>query len=163
MRQHITVVPSDNLIIVDGVALCFAYAAPANLHALQWHEGQGHMEFTDDYNHALAGEDLYAAEVAPFVRLWEAEKARLEAEAAAAEAARLAEYNSEEARAQRVRDERDKRISATDYLMAVDYPLAENHRAAWTAYRQDLRDMPETEGFPWDGGEDATPWPVRPE
>lgn len=39
MRQHITVVPSDNLIIVDGVALCFTYAAPANLHALQWHEG----------------------------------------------------------------------------------------------------------------------------
>ena len=39
----------------------------------------------------------YAEDVAPFVELWEAEKARLEEEAAAAEAARLAEYNSVEA------------------------------------------------------------------
>lgn len=163
MRQHVTVVPADTLIIVDGEALRFAFDAPAHVHAIQWHEGAGHMEFTDDYNHQLLGEELYAEDVAPFVALWEAEKARQEAEVEAAEAARLAEYNSEEARAQRVRQERDTRITVTDYLMAVDYPLDDAERAACTAYRQALRDMPQAEGFPWDGGAELTPWPVRPE
>lgn len=162
MRQHVTVVPADNIIIVDGEALRFAFAAPANVHAIQWHAGKGHMEFTDDYNHVLLGEELYAEDVAPFVALWEAEKMRLEEGEAAAEAARMAEYNSPEARAQRVRDERDRRIAATDYIMAVDYPLRDEQRTAWTAYRQALRDMPGMAGFPWDGGGDNTPWPIRP-
>lgn len=80
MKQHVTVVPSDNLVIVDGVPLVFGFAAPANLHALQWHDGAGEMEWTDDINHPLTEQD-YANDIAPFVALWEAEKARLDAEA----------------------------------------------------------------------------------
>ena len=80
MRTHVTVVPSDRLIIVDGTPLQFGFTAPANLHAVQWHEGRGEMEWTDDINHPLTPDD-YAADVAPFVALWEAEKARLDAEA----------------------------------------------------------------------------------
>lgn len=96
MKQHVTVVPSDRLIIVGGIPLQLDFSAPENMHALQWHEGSGHIEWTDDINHPLTPAD-YAEDVAPFVALWEAEKARLEEEAAAAEAARLAEYNSVEA------------------------------------------------------------------
>ena len=51
MRTHVTVVPSDRLIIVDGTPLQFGFTAPANLHAVQWHEGRGEMEWTDDINH----------------------------------------------------------------------------------------------------------------
>ena len=80
MKQHVTVIPSDQLIAVDGVPLWFGFAAPANLHALQWHDGAGEMEWTDDLNHPLTPAD-YAEDVAPFVTLWEAEKARLDAEA----------------------------------------------------------------------------------
>ena len=96
MKQHVIVVPSDRLIIVDGTPLQFDFPAPEKLHAIQWHNGTGEMEWRDDINHPLTPAD-YAADVAPFVELWEAEKARLEEEAAAAEAARLAEYNSVEA------------------------------------------------------------------
>lgn len=81
---RVTVVPPDRLIIVNGEALQFDYPAPPNLHALQW-DGtaqSGHMEWTDDYNMALDA-SLYAEEVAPYVQLWEAEKARLVAEAEA--------------------------------------------------------------------------------
>lgn len=88
MRQHVTVVPSDSLIIVDGVPLRFDFSAPAGLHALQWRDGGGHMEWADDLNHPLSGPELYAEEVAPYVALWEAEKARLERENAEAEAER---------------------------------------------------------------------------
>ena len=37
---RVTVVPADRLIIVDGYALCFKYAAPDGMHALQW-DGEG--------------------------------------------------------------------------------------------------------------------------
>lgn len=48
----------------------------------------GHTEWTDGPNQPLTAKD-YDEQVAPFVALWEEEKRRLEAEAAAAEA----EYN----------------------------------------------------------------------
>lgn len=84
----VTVVPADNLIIVDGEALVFPFDTPANMHALQWREEQGHTEWTDGPNKPLATED-YDDQVAPYVELWQAEKDRLDAEIAAAEA----EYN----------------------------------------------------------------------
>ncbi len=76
MKTHVTVVVPDKLIIVDGHLLHFNFNAPAELHAIQWHDGAGHLEFTDDYQELAAAD--YATEVAPFVALWEAEKARLE-------------------------------------------------------------------------------------
>ena len=58
------------------------------------------MEFLDDMNHPLTEGD-YAEDVAPFVTAWETEKARLEDEAAAAEAARVAAYNARKPAARR--------------------------------------------------------------
>ena len=101
MKQHVIVVPSDRLIIVDGTPLQFDFPVPENLHAIQWHNGTGEMEWRDDINHPLTLAD-YAEDVAPFVELWEAEKARLEDEAATA---RLAEYNSVEATRGRKQEE----------------------------------------------------------
>lgn len=157
----VTVVPSDSLIIVDGAALVFPYVAPENLHALQWRGDTGHTEWTDGPNQPLTAED-YAEQVVPYVKLWQAEKARLEKKAAEAEAARLAEYNSEAARFERLRAERDQRLTATDYLLMQDYPLQEDQRTAVQTYRQALRDLPAQDGAPWDGGGEATPWPELP-
>lgn len=84
-------------------------------------------------------------------------------EIAETEAAYLAEYNSIKARANRLRDERNKRLTKTDYLMMPDYPLTEEFKEALIAYRQALRDLPAQEGAPWDGGEEDTPWPKYPD
>ena len=84
---QVTVVPADHLIIVDGAALVFPFDAPTNLHALQWRGGTGHTEWTDGPNQPLTAED-YDEQVAPFVKLWQAEKARLEKKAAEEAAAR---------------------------------------------------------------------------
>lgn len=73
MKQHVIVVPSDRLIIVDGTPLQFDFPAPEKLHAIQWHNGTGEMEWRDDINHPLTPAD-YAEDVAPFVELWEAER-----------------------------------------------------------------------------------------
>ena len=83
----VTVVPSDSLIIVDGKALVFPFDAPTNLHALQWRGDTGHTEWTDGPNKPLTAED-YDEQVVPYVKLWQAEKARLEKNAAEEAAAR---------------------------------------------------------------------------
>ena len=159
----VTVVPGDRLIIVDGESIFFdaPIPVPENMHALQWDGQRGHIEWEDDYNWLLEAE-AYEEEVAPYVALWKAEKTRRENVAADAEAARMAEYNSETARFARLRAERDRRIAATDYLIMPDYPLPEDSRAAVQAYRQALRDLPAQDGAPWDGGGEATPWPAMP-
>ena len=84
---QVTVVPADHLIIVDGAALVFPFDAPTNLHALQWRGGTGHTEWTDGPNKPLTAED-YDEQVVPYVKLWQAEKARLEKKAAEEAAAR---------------------------------------------------------------------------
>lgn len=160
--MRVTVVPEDRLILIDGQGLQFAFDAPKSLHALQWQDASGHLEYEDGRPNQILTEADYEAQVAPYVALWQAEKARLAAEAEAAEAARLAEYNSEPARFARLREERDRRIAATDYLMTSDYPLTEAQRAAVSAYRTALRDLPAQDGAPWDGGGEETPWPVMP-
>ena len=163
---RVTVVPADRLVIVDGQALTFNFNAPERMHALQWDGTQGPIEWqgSDDeppHNELLTA-DIYANRVAPFMKLWQDEKARLEQAAAEAEAARLAEYNSEEARFERLRSERDRRLAATDYLLMQDYPLDDTRKEAVRLYRQSLRDLPSQEGAPWDGGGEATPWPELP-
>lgn len=78
MRNHVTIIPIDSMISVDGVPLTFSFSAPATMHALQWHSGSGHIEFTDGTpNRDLQAAD-YTSEVEPFVLLWENEKARLD-------------------------------------------------------------------------------------
>ena len=57
--------------------------------------------------------------------------------------------------AARVRYERDLRLKKTDWTQAPDVPAAT--RDVWTAYRQELRDVPQQEGFPY-----AYTWPTEP-
>lgn len=90
MKTHVTVIPSDGIVSVDGEVLFLDSITSETFHALQWHDGAGHVEPGHGLpNEALSSDD-YAGRVAPFVALWEEEKARLAAEAVAAEEA----YNS---------------------------------------------------------------------
>lgn len=67
------------------------------------------------------------------------------------EAEKLAEAEEQ------VRAQRDSLIAATDFLMASDYPISDEDRAAVAAYRQALRDVPQQEGFPHE-----VVWPEAP-
>ncbi len=183
MNEQITIIPADNAVLIggDGVSVPSMEAIElpesifaAQLHAIQWHNGAGHVEFVDDAvpNKELFGAGDYVVWVVPFVRLWETEKTRIETEHANAEAEALALYNSPDARAERVRDERDRRITACDWIMArhaeelaqdVDTSLSIDEYQNWLNYRQTLRDLPSQDGFPWDGGDEETPWPSEPE
>lgn len=80
MYNHVTVIPDDKIVLVDGQALKFDFVAPEGMHALQWHDGAGHIEWKAGENEILAERD-YTAKVKRFADAWEAEKSRLEAEA----------------------------------------------------------------------------------
>lgn len=90
MKEHVTVIPSDGIISVDGEVLFLDSIKSETFHALQWHDGAGHVEPGDGLPNEELSTDAYAGRVAPYVALWEEEKERLTAEAAAAEEA----YNS---------------------------------------------------------------------
>ena len=90
MKDNVTVIPSDGIISVDGEVLFLDSITSETFHALQWHDGTGHVEPGDGLPNEELSTDDYEKRVAPFVALWEEEKERLTAEAAAAEEA----YNS---------------------------------------------------------------------
>lgn len=63
-----------------------------------------------------------------------------------------------------VRTERNKRIAATDYLAMPDYPISQENLEEIKVYRQALRDIPQQQGFPWNGPDDPKcPWPTLDE
>jgi len=49
-------------------------------------------------------------------------------------------------------------MDATDWTQAADSPLSQTQRAAWSAYRQALRDLPQAYS-----GDGPIPWPTAPQ
>ena len=47
-----------------------------------------------------------------------------------------------------LRIERDGKLAETDKCMSSDFPISEEEREQYRAYRQYLRDLPEADGFP---------------
>ena len=77
MKEHVTVIPQDSTIIVDGMAISPKFTAAKEVHAIQWHNGSGHMEYSDGRANALLTSATdYTKQVEPYVLLWEAERAR---------------------------------------------------------------------------------------
>ena len=56
-----------------------------------------------------------------------------------------------------IRYKRDQLIAETDYTQVADSPLSPEKKAEFTAYRQALRDIPQTYSDP-----DAVVWPEKP-
>lgn len=55
-----------------------------------------------------------------------------------------------------IREERNIKLSMTDWTQAADVPQALKDK--WAPYRQALRDVPQQEGFP-----ENVVWPTQPE
>lgn len=55
-----------------------------------------------------------------------------------------------------VRSQRDQLLKESDWTQGKD--ISESISTPWAAYRQELRDVPTQEGFPW-----TITWPTQPE
>lgn len=64
----------------------------------------------------------------------------------------------EDLEADRVRCERNCRLSETDKYMTMDYPISDEKRQKIREYRQSLRDLTKHSGFPL-----QIEWPEKPE
>ena len=73
--MNITVIPSDSLIIKDGVALSVVFSSQENMHALQWYGAHGKIEFTDGPSEHFTDPEI----IAPFVAAFNTEAARPQA------------------------------------------------------------------------------------
>lgn len=62
-----------------------------------------------------------------------------------------------EALAAYIRSKRDALLAACDWTQMPDSPMDAETKAAWAAYRQELRDVPQQEGFP-----ETVTWPEEP-
>lgn len=69
----------------------------------------------------------------------------------------LPEWLISEAVATEVRARRDASLRACDWTQMTDAPLTAEQRAAWSTYRQALRDLPTQAGFP------DVSWPTPPD
>lgn len=56
--------------------------------------------------------------------------------------------------AKSVREDRTKRLSESDWTQVADAPV---DKTVWATYRQELRDVPNQSGFPWE-----ITWPTQP-
>lgn len=59
--------------------------------------------------------------------------------------------------ASRVRSERNRRLTESDWTQLADSPLTAEEKAEWATYRQTLRDISSSEGFP-----SNVTFPLRP-
>lgn len=80
MKNNVTVIPSDGIIIVDGEVVSLDSIKSETFHALQWHDGEGHVEPGNGLPNQPLTADDYDTSVAPFVALWERETTAAEAE-----------------------------------------------------------------------------------
>jgi hypothetical protein len=60
--------------------------------------------------------------------------------------------------AETIRAERDRRLASCDFTQLPDAPISAAQKAKWSAYRQELRDIPLQAGFP-----NSVVWPIAPE
>ena len=72
--MRVTIVPEDHYIAVDSRGLNFDFPADANIHAIQWDGDHGTVE-----QKVGGSRPATLSEVQPFVDLWEAERARVDA------------------------------------------------------------------------------------
>ena len=75
MYNDVTIIMPDKSVSVDGVGtqIDIVDANDEGVHAIQWHNGSGHVEFSDELtpNILIQGQKDYESYVLPYVRMWE--------------------------------------------------------------------------------------------
>lgn len=135
--MRLTIVPSDKFIAIDEDGLLniqqdFSWI-PSNVHAVQWYDTWGEVEYNDGTpNERIEELGIFSQAEATL----NADKARIQAELDAKEAAR--DYTEE------LRLLRNQRLFLSDWSQLADNSLTTAQKTAWSTYRQELRDLPET-------------------
>ena len=148
--MRLTIVPEDRLIGIDGIFYQDIQQdlswIPSNVHAVQWSDSSGEIEYNDGTpNEVISELGIYSQAQTDYNNETQRIVTEKEAAATAREAAR--DYWEE------LRIQRNQLLAETDYLALVDATLSADMRT----YRQKLRDLPSNTSDP------ANPvWPTKP-
>ena len=164
IEQHVVVVPFDKLVGLGATARTVDFDFPADVHAIQWHNGKGSVEYTNKDPH-MFGVHEYSTIVQPYVDLFH-ESVRKEAQDYEAMLA------SPEYRATVIREDRDYLLDDTQWVIdrhrdqvnaGMPTSLSEDQYKAWLLYRQELRDLTSNPAFPWPLTDASKKyWPKKP-
>jgi hypothetical protein len=156
--MKLTIIPSDKTIGIDGkfyldIQEDFSWV-PADVHAVQWYETWGEVEFIDKNVPNERIEELGIYEQA--IEIYDNETKKIQDELDSIEAAR--DYWKE------LRILRNLRLSESDWTQIIDVQLSDEQKLSWQSYRQTLRDLPENIIDPKPLVNDANhlDWPVKP-
>ena len=72
MYNDVTIIMPDKSVSVDGTGVVID-SVDTSIHAIQWHNGSGHVEFSDELtpNLIIQGQEDYEKYVRPYVQMWE--------------------------------------------------------------------------------------------
>ena len=72
MYKDVTIIMPDRSVSVDGTGVVID-SIDTDIHAIQWHNGSGHVEFSDELtpNLIIQGQEDYEKYVRPYVQMWE--------------------------------------------------------------------------------------------
>lgn len=141
--MKITIINQDKTVYKNNKAFnkLNLLTVPNDIHALQWNETQGHIEFNDNKPNEIitelpswANDCLSEWEVANTIELnllEELNKPIIDSPIIYTDQEKLAS----------IRLQRDKRLLNSDWTQLLDAPSYIN-KEAWAAYRQLLRDLP---------------------
>lgn len=155
--MRLTIVPNDKYISVDGEGLLQIQQdlswIPSNVHAVQWYDTWGEVEYTDETpNRKIEELGIFGQAVLDF----SSEKKRIQDEIDAIEAAR--DYWEE------LRILRNQKLTECDWTQVADVQLSDAQKVEWTLYRQQLRDLPQNiaDAKPLVMNRNHSSWPIKP-
>lgn len=170
--MRVSIINEDKSVVVNGIGSSFEFSLDGGIHAIQWDEDHGEIEYKDP---SVPNEVI--TDFSPYQYLVDGlneELLRLEAEAEAKEQARkdsiiLVKDVYEEVKLEtlwdRIRRERNGRLAITDWTQLPGAKLTLQCILAFADYRQELRDIPQTYQAPeetlWRAN--TTHWPEKPE
>lgn len=70
MKQTVSVIPGDGIIIVDGVPAEAKFGIDPNIRAIQWYARAGHIEYGNGQRQLPLTQEMYSDYVEPFVNIW---------------------------------------------------------------------------------------------
>jgi len=136
--MKLTIIPSEQKVYQDAVSYegLNLVGIPSNVHALQWQDMQGHLEFTDGTpNEDITVLPQWANDA---LAVWSVEQAKQPVPTPS-----TPPILTDAQKLSLIRIDRNARMTACDWTQLADIP-SKVDKVAWAVYRQALRDLPDS-------------------
>ena len=157
--MRVTIIPADQLVVIDGTSVTIDNMpiVDESIHAVQWYETNGTIEHKDtsNTNNVVLTHIEEITELSSFQEIIDIATVKIAADKIIAAEKEIVTSEMIIARA---RQDRDFRLTQSDWTQLSDVALSSNQLAQWKEYRQQLRDITLQTDFPTN-----IVWPEKPQ